>query len=203
MSDIVKNQSTGHGYHYASLADFARQKVDIPKMRVLADEFGEFIEYFDGDNWQRGARIVTPTPAVSGKTGAPVMNEAQAYGAGLTYARRYTVAMAQGIATDDDDAVETGDWQPRKVAAQKAVHTVSTTKATISQINFIRDLAGDNLNQVLAKLKAGRAEDLTAKQASDLITALRSAQHRQPDTETPDEPAASDAEPVTIDDIPF
>lgn len=109
MSEIVKNASAGHGYHYASLADFARQKVEIPKMRVLADEFGEFIEYFDDNEWQRGARIVIP-----GENRA--MNAAQAYGAALTYARRYTVALAQGVATDDDDAVENATWSPSAAA---------------------------------------------------------------------------------------
>ena len=35
------------------------------------------------------------------------MNEAQAYGSALTYARRYTVLTLLGIATDDDKKLET------------------------------------------------------------------------------------------------
>lgn len=98
-SKIIKNASQGYGYHYASLADFARQGVDIPEMRTVVDEFGEFVEYKDSEgNWQRGARVV--------QMEMRGMNVAQAYGSALTYARRYTVALAHGIATDDDDAVE-------------------------------------------------------------------------------------------------
>ena len=32
---IIKNASTGYGYHYASLADFARQDVNIPQMTTF------------------------------------------------------------------------------------------------------------------------------------------------------------------------
>ena len=97
---IVKNQSSGYGYKYSNLADLHRAGVNIPKMRVKADEYGEFIEYFDATDkqWYQGARIVLFE--------AKGMNAAQAYGAALTYARRYTVQMAEQVACDDDDAVE-------------------------------------------------------------------------------------------------
>lgn len=96
---IIKNKSQGYGYKYTSLADFAREGVEIPTMRTSTDEFGEFVEYKDADGeWQRGARVV--------EMEMKGMNPAQAYGSALTYARRYTVALAHGIATDDDDAIE-------------------------------------------------------------------------------------------------
>lgn len=98
MSKVVRNKSDGYGYKYSSLADLAEADVNIPKMRIKATEFGEFVEYFDGQEWQTGAKIVL----ISGKN----MNEAQAYGAALTYARRYTVQMAEMVACDDDDRVE-------------------------------------------------------------------------------------------------
>lgn len=98
-SKIVKNSTQGYGYKYASLADLARAEVKIPKMRVHPSEFGEFIEYLDEDGrWQTGARVVL----FESKS----MNAAQIYGAALTYARRYTVQMAQAIACDDDEGVE-------------------------------------------------------------------------------------------------
>ena len=42
------------------------------------------------------------------------MNPAQAYGAALTYARRYTVQLVQAIACDDDDALEAHTEEDRK-----------------------------------------------------------------------------------------
>lgn len=128
MAKIIGNKSEGHNYHYANLADIARQDIEIPPMRVapLVDEHGNIqtdgngnpIEYVEakiprkllpldvvpeGSNiepfeWVRGARVVIPSNARS--------NEAQNYGAALTYARRYTVLTLLGIACDDDDRIE-------------------------------------------------------------------------------------------------
>lgn len=96
---IVKNASNGYKYKYSSLADLHKAGVNIPKMRIKPTEFGEFVEYLDKNGeWQTGAKVV---PIESG-----AMNPAQAYGASLTYARRYTVQMAEQVACDDDDAIE-------------------------------------------------------------------------------------------------
>lgn len=96
---IIKNTSNAHNYKYSSLADLYRAGVSIPKMRVKACEFGEFVEYLDDKGeWNMGARVV---PIES-----KAMNAAQAYGASLTYARRYTVQLAMRVACDDDDAIE-------------------------------------------------------------------------------------------------
>lgn len=95
---IVKNNSKAYGYNYASLADIVNQGFTLPKMRIAANEFGNFIEYFDGTEWQMGAPIVVPE--MKG------MNAAQAMGSALTYARRYTAQMALGLACDDDAKLE-------------------------------------------------------------------------------------------------
>lgn len=109
-TQIISNKS-GQKYHYASLADLARQGVKIPPMRVVytgdKDGDGNPIEYIEAliegaldtpDEWIRGARVVVPK--------ASNMNDAQAYGSALTYARRYTVLTLLGIACDDDDKIE-------------------------------------------------------------------------------------------------
>lgn len=125
---IVKNSSKAgggsYGFTYASLGDMAKQGVDVPKMRthiernpITGNIDGEYIEYFDGKEWQIGSRIVKTELRGGG-------NAAQQYGASLTYARRYTTAMAAAIATDDDTKVEqdviarrTGQDQPQSPAA--------------------------------------------------------------------------------------
>lgn len=125
---IVKNSSKAgggsYGFTYASLGDMAKQGVNVPKMRthiernpITGNIDGEYIEYFDGKEWQIGSRIVKTELRGGG-------NAAQQYGASLTYARRYTTAMAAAIATDDDTKVEqdviarrTGGHQPQNPAA--------------------------------------------------------------------------------------
>lgn len=96
---LVKNDSKAYGYNYASLSDIVKQGYTIPKMRIRPTETGDYIEYFDGENWLTGAKIVVPD-----MKGA---NEAQRYGSALTYARRYTAQMALSLACDDDQKIET------------------------------------------------------------------------------------------------
>lgn len=111
---VVKNASQGYGYKYSSLADLAEAGVNIPKMRVKPTEFGDYVEYFDGEEWQIGAKV----ELFEGKN----MNKAQIYGAALTYARRYTVQLAESVACDDDRGVEN--------AKPKATTTATTKQST-------------------------------------------------------------------------
>lgn len=111
----VNTASKAYGYNYASLADIANAGFTIPKMRVKPTEFGEFVEYYDTDSqdWQIGSKIVIPDMKGS--------NDAQKYGSALTYARRYTVMMALGIASEDDKEVETK--APQKESTQAKTYT--------------------------------------------------------------------------------
>lgn len=123
---VIKNSSQAYGYKYTSLADIANAGIKIPKMRTKVTENGEYVEYLDEDNtWQQGARIVPIT--MHGQ------NEAQAYGASLTYARRYTVQLAMSVVCDDDKNIETQG--PVKTNAQKSsgvdIDYIKTTLKTL------------------------------------------------------------------------
>lgn len=97
---VIQNKSQAFGYNYTSLADIANAGFTIPKMRVKNIDGSDYIEYLDENNeWQTGARVVIPE--MKGK------NSAQMYGAGLTYARRYTCFNALGLVCSDDKDVET------------------------------------------------------------------------------------------------
>lgn len=118
---LVGNKSSGYNYKYTSLGDLVLAGVELPPMRVavlidgeqnpILDKNGNPIEYIEvertivnekgeiiREGWIRGARIVVP----SGNK----MNEAQAYGSALTYARRYTALTVLGIACEDDNKIE-------------------------------------------------------------------------------------------------
>ena len=123
---VIKNSSQAYGYKYTSLADIANAGIKIPKMRTKVTENGEYVEYLDEDNtWQQGARIVPIT--MHGQ------NEAQAYGASLTYARRYTVQLAMSVVCDDDKNVET--QEPVRANAKKSsgvdIDYIKTTLKTL------------------------------------------------------------------------
>ena len=102
---LVKNNSKAYGYNYASLGDIVKQGFEIPKMRLVAHEGNDYVEYFDGKDWQMGARVVVPEMKGS--------NEAQRYGSALTYARRYTAQMALQLVCDDDTKIETSEPSAR------------------------------------------------------------------------------------------
>lgn len=166
MSKVVKNQSQGHGYRYTSLADFANNGIEIPKMRITNDEHGEFIEYKDGDEWHKGAKIVDPGENKR-------MNAAQAYGAALTYARRYTVALATATVTGDDDAVETEEWSK----PEPTNDGWKAEPATPQQRAALRGIFSDKYDAVIEKV--GGAEKLTKAKASELIAAGKAKKEQQ------------------------
>lgn len=135
---IVKNKSKAnvqtknggsYSYQYTGLADLADQGVNIPKMRILPTEFGEYIEYFDGGEWHMGAKIVVPE---GGR-----MNEAQAYGSALTYARRYTTMLAERVACDDDKNLEGDSSGTSRKAKNPSTHDFRRM-----DFNKIREQAG-------------------------------------------------------------
>lgn len=107
---LIGNKSDGYNYKYTSLGDLVIAGIELPPMRVAVLVDGEmtpifangqpveYIEAYVNGKWERGSRIVVP----SGNK----MNEAQAYGSALTYARRYTALTILGIACDDDNKIE-------------------------------------------------------------------------------------------------
>lgn len=105
MFRVPKNKQ-GYGYKYA----------DLSQIHALLEENGlsyyQYVKCIDGNDYImtvridadgnesepiQGCRVVQAT--LSGKS-----NPAQEHGSALTYARRYSLQMAYGLATEDDDA---------------------------------------------------------------------------------------------------
>lgn len=104
--EILNKNKEGYGYCYTDLAEIHRY-LEENKMKyyqeietIDGNDYVLTYRYIDG-KWEekpkRGCRIVNAT--LSGKS-----NPAQEQGSALTYARRYSLLMAFGLATDDDDA---------------------------------------------------------------------------------------------------
>ena len=178
MGQIIGNKSDGHNYHYASLADIARQGIEIPPMRVvpLTDEHGniqtangqpiEYVEaYISGGQlekqWVRGARVVVPSSTRS--------NEAQNYGAALTYARRYTVLTLLGIACDDDDKIEThseADQKANEEAAKDELRSLYEKAGGADFEKWLKDCGGLT-NKNYPALKAKLIKQINSKAEGD------------------------------------
>lgn len=120
---IVKKGSQGARGKYASLTDIVLQGFELPKMRTVRLGEDDYIEYFDPElkSWQQGARIVVPGSEAR-------MTAPQAYGAALSYARRYSTLMYHGLATDDEVGIE-------NIAAIDNATSVDELKSNLSKLS--------------------------------------------------------------------
>ena len=106
MGTILNKNANGYGYKYTDLAEIHNYLESINSRyiqkieRIDTDDYiftkRSFNNVWD-DEWIQGCRVVQAT--LSG-----IKNPAQEQGSALTYARRYSLLMAYGLATDDDDA---------------------------------------------------------------------------------------------------
>lgn len=101
----LKKNSDGYGYKYTDLAEIHNHLEESGMTYYQYIEPEDGVDYIwtvpikDGKELpaRRGCRIIEAR--LSGKE-----NPVQAYGASLTYSRRYSLLMAMGLATTDDDA---------------------------------------------------------------------------------------------------
>lgn len=116
---LPKNKN-GYGYKYTDL----KQIHDY--LDSIGWEYYQYIEPVGGDDYimtvkidpdgkesapLRGCRVLYEKTLQGGK-----VNDAQQMGSGLTYSRRYSLLMAFGLCTDDDDAA--CRTQPKEVKDQ-------------------------------------------------------------------------------------
>lgn len=170
----VKKNSKGYGYKYT----------DLSQIHGYLEEMGiRYIQTMETD--EKGDYIVT-IPIINGKRTEPIRgcripetklskndNPAQEYGASLTYARRYSLLMAFGLATEDDDAEclskraeESQKRQARPISTQKKVETKTVDNKILGKQRF-EGLSGiigtdnkDKIKQILKEKKIINIESL-------------------------------------------
>lgn len=152
----IKKNSDGYGYKYTDLAEIHTY------LESINTRYYQYVEREDGDDYiytvpiidgvekpaRRGCRVVQAI--LSGKS-----NPSQEQGSAITYARRYSLLMAFGLATTDDDA-----------------QLCTADDMVLKAVNFIKTKTDTYKTNVLGNYGLSKLEDMTREQAENFITTV-------------------------------
>ena len=120
---VLKKNKEGYGYKYTELSEIhnylekngMKYYQEIETNSINEQDYILTYRYIDG-KWEekpkRGCKIVDAT--LSG-----IKNPAQEQGSALTYARRYSLLMAFGLATEDDDGASLTRPQKEEITTKE------------------------------------------------------------------------------------
>lgn len=158
----IKKLSQGYGYKYSDLStiheEMEKQGITYYQYTEYSIEAGCDYIYtvliIDGEEQKprRGCRVIYGDEK-------QMKSQAQAQGSGLTYARRYSLLMALGWATEDDDGSTAGN---NDASATKPLRTANKIDFKQVREHLGEIMSEDELNAYWHSLK------LTEKQAQVL-----------------------------------
>ena len=162
----IKKNASGYGYQYTDLAEIHNylesQNMSYYQYTETVDgvDFIMTVPIINGEEKpaRRGCRVAEAK--LSGKS-----NPAQEQGSAITYARRYSLLMAFGLATTDDDA------------ACLTRNPEEVEKSTISKVQAktllgIAQSKGHDAEWLLTKCGVNKLGELTNKQYAEVMMEL-------------------------------
>lgn len=170
---LSKNKK-GYGYKYTDLAQIHEYLESINSRyvqrieRIDGDDYLMTKRCFDDkweDEWLQGCKI--PQAIVQG-----IKNPAQELGSALTYARRYSLLMAYGLATDDDDGASL-TTEKEKPKAQPKTTPKKDIMIQEAQIKILEEYSKEETTPFLKFLKKKDIKELTLTEASGMIKKLK------------------------------
>ena len=158
MANLEKKKN-GYNYKYTEMAQINEylESIGITYYQYIQTESGSDYIYtvpiIDKQELppRRGCRIVETS--LSGKT-----NAAQLQGASITYARRYSLLLAFGLATEDSDAEEMSGTRIKESEAKSLKQALSARGVNIAKtlelyrVNALEDLTDTQYQDILSKL---------------------------------------------------
>ncbi len=174
MADTnLAKKATGYGYKYTELSQINEY------VESIGGSYYQYIETTDGSDYiitvkidkdgkeskpLRGCRIID-TKTLQGKS-----NPAQELGSGITYARRYSLLMAYGLATEDNDAENLTEPSQTDFTPKANNYTANTRKPQQRPQNASR---GYSIESPTAKdveaMAKDVAENLSNQNDKDLV----------------------------------
>ena len=168
----VAKDSTGYGYNYASLPEVTKKLYSI--MTPLGLSVSQILdESYDGKPAITTVLMHDSGEHISGtyplfEAGVKGVNNAQQFGAAISYARRYGLLAVTGVPADDDDAACLSEKPANNKKAESKVFdsTMPTVQEMIDAIKASASLAA--LKGVGKQIKAMNMSDEDREMLRDL-----------------------------------
>lgn len=170
----LKKNKEGYGYKYTELAEIHNYLETINAKyiqkiaRIETEDYIMTKRCFNDkweDEWLQGCRVVQAT--LSG-----IKNPAQEQGSALTYARRYSLLMAFGLATEDDDGANLTQGKTTKKPGRNQNDKVSETEA--KSIYALMTRKGiDVIKNLESNYQISNTADLTIAQYNSIFKAIK------------------------------